>query len=357
MADIARTGLVPHPEGEVRDQPVTGMPGDRRRRDRDALRRTAAYVGQRLLGAAVSLLAVIFTSFFLFRIIPGDPVRVMTHGRPVSIEQKEALAREFGLDKPLLEQFGSYLLGVLRFDFGESFQYNRPVLTMVGERLWPTLLLVGASLVVSAALGLWLGVQGAWRHGSAADRVNTGVALTLWSVPSFWLGLILIVVFGSGLGWFPTSGMKTPGVEGLAAVLDVAHHMVLPLVTLVAVVYAQYLMVMRSSLLDEMGSDYLVTARAKGLRDAEVKNRHALPNALLPTVTLVFINIGFVVFGAVLVETVFSWPGLGKLFYEGLNVPDLPLVQGLFVIFSAAVILMNLVCDLLYPVIDPRVRP
>lgn len=357
MADIARTGWVPPPEGQVREPPVAGAPGDRRGRDRDALARTAAYVGQRLLGAAVSLLAVIFTSFFLFRIIPGDPVRVMTHGRPVSIEQKEALAREFGLDKPLLEQFGGYLLGVLRLDFGESFQYNRPVLTMVEERLWPTLLLVGASLIVSAALGLWLGVRGAWRHGSAADRVNTGVALTLWSVPSFWLGLILIVVFGSGLGWFPTSGMKTPGVEGLAAVLDVAHHMVLPLVTLVAVVYAQYLMVMRSSLLDEMGSDYLVTARAKGLRDAEVKNRHALPNALLPTVTLVFINIGFVVFGAVLVETVFSWPGLGKLFYEGLTVPDLPLVQGLFVIFSAAVILMNLVCDLLYPVIDPRVRP
>ena len=165
MADIARTGLVPHPEGEVRDQPVTGMPGDRRRRDRDALRRTAAYVGQRLLGAAVSLLAVIFTSFFLFRIIPGDPVRVMTHGRPVSIEQKEALAREFGLDKPLLEQFGSYLLGVLRFDFGESFQYNRPVLTMVGERLWPTLLLVGASLV---ALGRARAV--ARRAGGVAAR-------------------------------------------------------------------------------------------------------------------------------------------------------------------------------------------
>ncbi len=356
MAEIVPGALVPHLEDEVRDQPAA-VPGDPDKRDRDGIRRTAAYIGERLLGAAVSLLAVIFTSFFLFRIVPGDPVRVMTHGRPVTIEQKVALAREFGLDKPLLEQFGSYLLGVLRFDFGESFQYNRPVLSMVGERLGPTVLLVGASLLVSTLLGFWLGVQGAWKHGSTADRVNTGVALTLWSVPSFWLGLILIVVFGSGLGWFPTAGMKTPGVEGFAAVLDVAHHMVLPLVTLVAVVYAQYLMVMRSSLLDEMGSDYLVTARAKGLRDSEVKRRHAVPNALLPTMTLVFINVGFVLFGAVLVETVFSWPGLGKLFYEGLSVPDLPLVQGLFVIFSATVILMNLISDLLYPVIDPRVRP
>lgn len=364
MTELPPSDAVPHLD-EVRDRggAALGAPAaavataDPRRRDDDRLRRNAAYIGKRLLGAAVSLVAVIFTSFFLFRIIPGDPVRVMTHGRPVTIEQKEALAREFGLDKPMLEQFVSYLLGVLRFDFGESFQYNRPVLSMVGERLGPTLLLVGASLAVSAALGLWLGVQGAWKHGSTADRVNTGVALTLWSVPSFWLGLILIVVFASGLGWFPTSGMKTPGVTGFEAVLDVAHHMVLPLVTLVAVVYAQYLLVMRSSLLDEMGSDYLTTARAKGLRDTEVKRQHAVPNALLPTTTLVFINIGFVLFGAVLVETVFSWPGLGKLFYEGLSVPDLPLVQGLFVIFSAAVILMNLVSDLIYPLIDPRVRP
>ena len=310
-----------------------------------------------MLGAAVSLLAVIFTSFFLFRIIPGDPVRVMTHGRPVSVEQKEALAREFGLDKPLFEQFVTYLGGVLRLDFGDSFQYNRAVTEMVGERIGPTVLLVGTSLIISALLGLWLGVNGAWRHGSVSDRVNTGVALTLWSVPSFWLGLILIVVFASGLGWFPTSGMKTPGVSGWETIPDVAHHMVLPLVTLVAVVYAQYLMVMRSSLLDEMGADYLVTARAKGLRDAAVRRKHAVPNALLPTVTLIFINVGFVVFGAVLVETVFSWPGLGKLFYEGLSVPDLPLVQGLFILFSAAVIIMNLLADLLYPVLDPRVRP
>jgi peptide/nickel transport system permease protein len=133
--------------------------------------------------------------------------------------------------------------------------------------------------------------------------------------------------------------------------------MVLPLVTLVAVVYAQYLLIMRSSLLDEMGTDYLVTARAKGLRDTVVRRKHAVPNALLPTVTLIFVNLGFVVFGAVLVETIFSWPGLGKLFYEGLTVPDLPLVQGLFILFSAAVILMNLLADLLYPVLDPRVRP
>lgn len=315
------------------------------------------YLGARVLGAVISLVAVIFTSFFLFRILPGDPIRAMTHGRPISLAQKEALIREFGLDRPVLEQFWAYLSGVIRFDLGESFQYNRPITEMIGERLGPTLLLVGTSLAIAATLGLWLGVKSAWHHGSVTDRVHTGIAVTLWSVPSFWLGLILIVVFASGAGWFPTTGMVTPGVTGFAAVLDTAHHMVLPVATLVSIAYAQYLMIMRSSLLDEMGSDYLLTARAKGLRDAMVRRHHGVPNALLPTVTLMFVNLGFIVFGAVLVETVFAWPGLGSLFYEGLKVPDLPLIQGLFVFFSSAVILMNLLADLVYPLLDPRVRP
>jgi peptide/nickel transport system permease protein len=342
MADLATMAPVPHPEEQARD--------------RAGLRR-GRYLGGKLAGSAMSLFAVILTSFFLFRIIPGDPVRAMTHGRPITVEQREALRHSFGLDKPLYEQFLSYLTGVLRLDFGDSFQYRRPVTELIGDRLWPTVLLVGTSVIISALLGLWLGVKGAWNHGSTADRIHTGVALTLWSVPSFWLGLILIVVFASGAGWFPTSGMNSRNVSGWEVVPDVAHHMVLPLVTLVAVVYAQYLLIMRSSLLDEMGTDYLVTARAKGLRDTVVRRKHAVPNALLPTVTLIFVNLGFVVFGAVLVETIFSWPGLGKLFYEGLTVPDLPLVQGLFILFSAAVILMNLLADLLYPVLDPRVRP
>ncbi len=344
MASPTDPDLVPHaPSEEVRDS--------------SGRHRTIRYVGSRVAGSLVSLFAVIVTSFFLFRIIPGDPVRAMTHGRPVSIEQKEQLAADFGLDKPLVEQFFDYLWGVVRLDLGQSFQFNRPVTDLIGERLWPTVLLVGTSLVISALIGLTLGIRAAWRHGSSGDRVSTGLALTLWSVPSFWLGLILIVIFSSTVGWFPTGGMRSSGVSGWEVVPDVAHHMVLPVTTLVAVLYAQYLMVMRSSLLDEMGSDYIVTARAKGLRDVLVRRRHAVPNALLPTVTLLFVNLGFVVFGSVLVETIFSWPGLGELFYSGLNVPDLPLVQGLFVLFSAAVILMNLLADLLYPVIDPRVRP
>lgn len=348
MADTAATDIAPDPTPRERDAGARNWAGTTR---------FLRYLGGKLLGAVISLVAVIFTSFFLFRILPGDPIRAMTHGRPISLAQKEAMIREFGLDKPTHQQFWDYLTGVVQLDLGVSFQYNQPIGTMIGERLGPTVLLVGTSLIIAASLGLWLGVKAAWRSGSVADRVHTGVAVTLWSVPSFWLGLILIVIFASGAGWFPTTGMKTPGVTGFAAVLDVAHHMVLPVATLVAIAYAQYLMIMRSSLLDEMGSDYLLTARAKGLRDVLVRRRHAVPNALLPTVTLMFVNLGFIMFGAVLVETVFAWPGLGSMFYEGLKVPDLPLVQGLFVFFSATVIVMNLLADLVYPILDPRVRP
>jgi peptide/nickel transport system permease protein len=347
MADVTTAAPAPRPQA-----PPRGRAG---------AYRTVQYVAWKLAGAAAALVAVILTGFFLFRILPGDPVRTMTHGRPVSIEQIEQLRRSFGLDKSLPEQFAGYLTDLLRFDLGESFVYHRPVSELIADRLWPTVLLVGTATLVSTLLGLALGIRGAWRHGSTGDRVNTGVALALWSMPTFWVGLILIVVFSSGRafipGLFPTGAMSTPGVTGWERIPDTIHHLVLPVVTLVAVLYAQSLLIMRSSLLDEIGSDYLVTARAKGLRDAAVRRRHAVPNALLPTTTLIFLNVGQIVSGTILVETVFSWPGLGKLFYEGIRIPDLPLVQGMFIFFAAAVILANLLADLIYPILDPRVRP
>jgi peptide/nickel transport system permease protein len=320
------------------------------------------YVGGRLLGAALSLLAVAFIGFFLFRVLPGDPVRAMTQDQKVSLDQLEALRHQFGLDQPLWRQFLDYLGQLARLDLGTSYQYRgaESVAGLIGEKLGATILLVGTATVISAALGLWLGIRTGWRHGSTSDRVNTGVALTLWSVPTFWLGLMLIILFAAGAGpipdIFPAGGMRDPGVTGWELVPNVAAHLVLPVVTLVAVVYAQYLLVIRSSLLDEMGSDYLTTARAKGLRDAVVRRRHAVPNALLPAVTMIAIDLGGIVAGTILVESVFSWPGLGNMFYEALKVPDLPLIQGMFLFFSAAVIVMNLLADLVYPLLDPRVR-
>ncbi|MEU0071202.1 ABC transporter permease [Streptomyces sp. NPDC006332] len=344
---------VQHAAGEALAEPAARTP---------RARSTTAYVrygAGKVGGAAVSLFAVLVTGFFLFRLIPGDPVKTMTGGRPVSSAQLAAYRREFGMDLPLWRQFTDYCGKALTGDLGTSYQFRAPVVDKIGEALPNTLLLTGTAFVLYTALGIVLGTRAAWRHGRLGDRMNTGLALTLYSVPSFWLGLLLIIVFSVGVGpipgLFPTGGMESGGEEGFGYVLDVAHHLVLPVITLVAVEYGQTLLVTRSALLDEMGSDYLTTARAKGLRDDLVRRRHAVPNALLPTVTLVFVNLGRTVAGVILVETVFSWPGLGGLFYQALSVPDLPLVQGLFLFFAAAVIIMNTLADLVYPLLDPRV--
>ncbi|MER6087206.1 ABC transporter permease [Streptomyces bluensis] len=330
-------------------------PGPQARTSTAYLRYVAGKVG----GAAVSLLAVLVTSFFLFRLIPGDPVKYMTGGRQVSAEQLAAYRREFGLDLPLWQQFTDYCGKALTGDLGTSYQFRAPVTDKIAEALPNTLVLTGTAFVLYTALGVFLGTRSAWRHGRLGDRLNTGLALTLYSIPSFWLGLLLIIVFSVGMGpvpgLFPTGGMESGGEEGFAYVIDVAHHLMLPVITLVAVEYGQTLLVSRSALLDEMGSDYLTTARAKGLRDDLVRRRHAVPNAMLPTVTLVFVNLGRTVAGVILVETVFSWPGLGGLFYQALSVPDLPLVQGLFFVFASAVIVTNTLADLIYPLLDPRV--
>jgi peptide/nickel transport system permease protein len=225
------------------------------------------------------------------------------------------------------------------------------------ERILPTVLLSGTAILLAAGIGIWFGARAGWRHNSRYDRFSTNAAVTLYSVPEWWLGLLLMFAFASstGLGIFPTGGM-TDIRSTLPDWLDIAYHMVLPVTALAVVYIAEYSLIMRSSVLDERHSDYLTTARAKGLRDALVLRRHAVPNALLPTVTLFFLNLGFVVSGAITVEYVFTWPGLGRLSAEALRGPDIPLLQGVFLFFSAGVILMNLFADLIYPLIDPRVR-
>ena len=319
----------------------------------------ARYLSRKAGGALISLAMVVVLGFFSFRVLPGsDPAINLTRGRRVSAEEVERLRGQFGLDKPLAVQFLRYVRDLFTGDLGHSYVYNQPVSSLILDRLGPTLLLTGTAAVISMVLGLWLGQKAAWKRDSWFDRTQTGLALTLWSVPTFWLGLLLLLVFAGGLRLFPSGGMRTPGSDatGLAVVIDVAWHMVLPVITMVAVSYAYYLMVMRASVLEEMTADYLTTARAKGLTEDKVRTRHAVPNALLPTVTLVFLTLGGLVGGAVTVETVFSWPGLGYLTFQGLSAPDLPLLQGTYVIFSSIVIVMNFVADLVYRVLDPRLK-
>jgi peptide/nickel transport system permease protein len=203
-----------------------------------------------------------------------------------------------------------------------------------------------------------MGIWGAWRRGSTYDVSTLTFSLIFYSMPDFWLGLLLLIMFAVIIPLFPVGQITTttPEYTGLRAVYDVAGHMVLPTVTLVLAYIGEYALIMRSSLLDVMGEDYVQTARAKGLRDVYVRRRHAVPNALLPTVTLIALNLGFIVGGAITVETVFSWPGLGLLEYQALSTPDYPLLQGLFLIFSVSVIVANLAADVLYGYLDPRVR-
>lgn len=316
---------------------------------------TARYVLGKVGGGLTSLVLVVVLGFLLFRMIPGDPVATMTRDRPTNPEMLAELRHRFGVDKPMIQQFFDYVGQLLHGDLGTSYFYGKPVATMIGERFWPTILLVGTATVLAVILGVWLGVRAAWRRNSTFDRVQTGLALTLWSVPQFWLGLLLLI---ATKGLFPSRGMTSPDApdDFLGQVLDVGHHLVLPGFTLLVVIYAQYMLVMRSSLVEEMNSDYLNTAKAKGLRDDLVRRRHAVPNALLPTITLIFLQFGMVVSGTVTVEAVFSWPGLGLLTYEALNGPDLPVLQGVFLVLAGSVIVMNLIAELLYRVIDPRVR-
>ena len=316
------------------------------------------YLATKLAGAAISLVMVVLLGFFAFKLLPGDPVAKIARERQMSPEQIESLRAQYGLDKPLWEQFFKFIHDIVTFNFGESYVYKRSVSELIGEYFWPTILLTGTAAIIAITLGLWLGQRSAWRHGGLFDRIASGVSLVFWSVPTFWLGLLLLMFFGGTLHWFPTGGMRSanPPTDPLGAIGDVFSHLVLPVITMVAVVFAQYLMVMRSSLIEEMNADYLTTARAKGLREDFVRERHAVPNALLPTVTLVFMHIGGLIAGGVTVETVFSWPGLGKLTFEAIKGPDLPLLQGTFVVFSAIIIVMNLLADLVYRQLDPRVR-
>lgn len=322
----------------------------------------ARYVLGKVAGSLGSLAFMLVVNFFLFRVLPGDPVRTLARNRLVSEKQMDELTETLGLEGSLPEQFVTYLQNTFTGELGLSFKYRQPVADLILDRLWPTVVLVGTGTVLATLIGLWIGVRSAWNRGSRFDKVSTGSSLTVYAMPEWWLGLLLLSVFAVGMGpvpgIFPTGGLISPGVDptSLQGVLDMAWHLTLPIITVTLAYLADYSLIMRSSLLDEMGSDYLVTARAKGLRDAKVRRNHAVPNALLPAATLVALNLGFVVTGAITIETVFSIPGLGLLTTEALEVPDFPLLQGTFLFFSAAVIAANLVANLLYAWLDPRVR-
>ena len=319
----------------------------------------AAYAGRRLLSGVGTMFFVLVFNFFLFRLLPGDPIALYTRGRNMDRDQLRELRRN--LNRPIGTQFIDYLRNP--FSSGvDSTQFSRPVWDVIGDYVWPTVVLLSTATVLSAVIGIAIGIRGGWKRGSTFDRTSTGITLTLYAMPEFWLGMVLLILFSTGVGpfpgVFPSGGTITPGLEpwSIKGILDQLWHLALPAATLTLAYLAEYALVMRSSLVDETRQDYLITARAKGLMDKLVRRRHAVPNALLPTITLVFLNIGFVVSGAITVETVFSWPGLGLLSYEAIRGPDVPLLQAIFLLFSLGVVVANVVADVVVAAVDPRVR-
>ncbi|MDX8437865.1 ABC transporter permease [Mesorhizobium abyssinicae] len=324
--------------------------------------RTSRRIGHVLVRAIVTLVMVATLNFVLFRVIPGDPASLMLGGARTSVtaEQMEAQRQNWGLDRPLFpDQVIDYLSATLQGDLGYSFKFRgRHVADLIVERLPATIALVGLAQFIAILCGVMLGLYAGWRRGGAVDHIGTGTSLALYSTPSFWLGMILVVTFSTVLGWLPGYGAYSPGAfaRPLDQVLDHLRHLTLPVAALALGLIGQYVVVARAAMSDVVTEDYMVTARAKGLTNGQMLTRHAFRNAMLPVVTLITLNLGYVVAGAITVEALFAWPGIGGLTVEALNARDYPVLQGVFLLLGASIVVANLIADLAYGILDPRVR-
>jgi peptide/nickel transport system permease protein len=309
---------------------------------------------------ALVLALTIVVNFALPRMMPGSPLAFLA-GEDVGFmdpAQRAQLFALYGLNDPQWKQFLTYVVNLARGEFGYSFQRGRRIADMIFERLPWTLILVGLALVLATLIGIGVGALAAWRRGTPFDVGTLGVAMLFESVPSFWLGMIFIAVFAVGLRWLPIFGAETAGIpqSGWALLLDRARHLVLPLATLTVVTLPGSYLIMRYSMLSVLGENYISTARAKGVPERAVLRRHAVRNALLPVATVFMLNLGFIVSGATVIETVFSYPGLGRLLFEAVLSRDYPVMQGTFFVITISVVAANVLADLIYPLIDPRVR-
>ena len=326
------------------------------------------YLARKLLYALLTLLFVLIFNFVLFRVMPSDPVELLARSQRLTEADQQQLRTELGLCVPpegsakcsLASQLGTlptYLRQTITGNLGRSLSSADTVINEISARLWPTVLLVGLGTILSTTFGVLIGIKGGWKRGSRFDTGSLYGSLVFYSMPEGWLGMLLLIFFAGTLGWFPSGGYQSAqGLTGFAHVADVANHLFLPLLTLTLGYIGEYAIIMRSSLLEVMNDDFVQTARAKGVQDRLVRRHHAVPNAILPTFTLIFLSFGFVLGGAIIVETVFSWPGIGLLTYEAIQELDYPLIQGVFLLASATVIIFNLVADVTYGYIDPRIR-
>lgn len=335
------------------------------------------YIRNKAGWSLFTIIFVIVLNFFIFRVLPGDPARQGIRDPRLTQESIDAIRNRFGLDKPVINciealnplkfgacsvnpletQFFIYVKNLLRGELGISFYYNRPVGDILGERLWITILLIGLGQILAILVGVIFGIFAAWKARTAIDYIALITGLVAWGLPTFLLGIILLF-WGSNNG-FPVGGRATPGMSSypfLTQVGDVAWHMILPTITYTIVFMGEYMLIMRSSLLDVLAEDYILTAKAKGLSNFQILKDHALKNGMLPLVTIIAINIGFTVGGVIEIERVFSWPGLGLALYEAVSRRDFPVLQGGFLLIAVSVVIANFIADLTYSFLDPRVQ-
>jgi len=334
------------------------------------------YFVRKLSQAVLTIVGIVILNFILFRMMPGSPERILLRNPYLTAEKRAEVRHAWGLDLPILpvtisidppalglnpgNQLFSYLGSTVAADFGYSLKFRgEPVTEVIGSRFWPTVILIGLGEIISIVVGLAIGSFAGWRRGGLVDRVGSGISLILYSMPYFVIGFPLIIIFAGILGWFPTSGMLTTASNYNTVfdrAFDFGRHLVLPLATVSLGLIGGYSIIMRSAIIETRAEDYVTTARAKGLTDTRILRDHAFPNALLPMVTIIAINLGYVVAGAITAEIVFAWPGIGTLTVDALATRDYPVLQGIFLLLSTTVVLANLAADLIYGLLDPRVR-
>jgi peptide/nickel transport system permease protein len=318
------------------------------------------YLLRKVMLALLTLGVVVLLNFVLFRVLPGDPIRsVIGRNVRISPDTQAALRAQFGLDKPVFpDQFLDTINQWAHGNLGISWSLRQPVSEVLAAKLGNTLLLIGLGQILSIFFGVLLGLMAGWKRKTGLDVGALTFSLVAWSIPTFWMGIILLAAGSTWLG-LPTAGIVSPGNAGkpLYEVLpDVARHLILPTLTLTILYLGEYMLIMRSSIMEVLGEDYILTARAKGMSDWQVLRKHALKNAMLPLVTMIALNLGFTVSGAIYVETVFSYDGLGKLFQTALAKQDYPLLQGAFLLLAISVIVANMLAEIFYTYLDPRVK-
>ncbi len=316
------------------------------------------YILKRCLTGILMVIVSLAINFTLIRLAPGDPVRIMAGVDDPNPDQIAVLTEKYGLDKSIPEQFVIYIRGILHGDFGYSYVNERNVIDVIGEKVAPTLMLSLSAMILAVGIGTLIGVYAARRRGGILDTIMSNISYVFDSLPSFWLGLIFILIFASWLGVLPTAGLVDLRADytGFRHVLDMARHLILPVGTLVIVQFPYYFRIARSSVLQVMSEDFIVTYRATGMKESRIFNKYVLRNALIPTITVLGTSLAFLISGAVYIETVFSIPGMGSLLFNSISKRDYPVLSGIYLIISICVAAMMIIVDIVYSLVDPRIK-